>query len=80
MSITPTSLAECSIYLSYCICYYLQIVTPTLSNVLLQISSLFLCLVMQHSGQGDLSSVIKEKRQKSEKIPDMVKSTDEASG
>ncbi|NWR63539.1 STKL1 protein, partial [Bucorvus abyssinicus] len=37
-----------------------------------EISSLFLCLVMQHSGQGDLSSVIKEKRQKSEKIPDMV--------
>ncbi|XP_069626952.1 serine/threonine kinase-like domain-containing protein STKLD1 isoform X2 [Haliaeetus albicilla] len=37
-----------------------------------EISSLFLCLVMQHSGQGDLSSVIKEKRQKSEKIADMV--------
>ncbi|NWW88785.1 STKL1 protein, partial [Rhynochetos jubatus] len=37
-----------------------------------EISSLFLCLVMQHSGQGDLSSVIKEKRQKSEKITDMV--------
>ncbi|NXW62400.1 STKL1 protein, partial [Eurystomus gularis] len=35
-----------------------------------EISSLFLCLVMQHSGQGDLSSVIKEKRQKSEKITD----------
>ncbi|XP_074911821.1 serine/threonine kinase-like domain-containing protein STKLD1 isoform X9 [Buteo buteo] len=37
-----------------------------------EISSLFLCLVMQYSGQGDLSSVIKEKRQKSEKIADMV--------
>ncbi|XP_009567914.2 serine/threonine kinase-like domain-containing protein STKLD1 [Cuculus canorus] len=37
-----------------------------------EISSLFLCLVMQHLGQGDLSSVIKEKRQKSEKITDMV--------
>ncbi|KAM6047159.1 serine/threonine kinase-like domain-containing protein STKLD1 isoform 3-T3 [Theristicus caerulescens] len=37
-----------------------------------EISSLFLCLVMQHSGQGDLSSVIKEKRQKSEKITDVV--------
>ncbi|NXP02921.1 STKL1 protein, partial [Thinocorus orbignyianus] len=37
-----------------------------------EISSLFLCLVMQHSGQGDLSSVIQEKRQKSEKITDMV--------
>ncbi|KFQ17087.1 putative inactive protein kinase-like SgK071, partial [Merops nubicus] len=37
-----------------------------------EISSVFLCLVMQHSGQGDLSSVIKEKRQKSEKITDMV--------
>ncbi|KFO87615.1 putative inactive protein kinase-like SgK071, partial [Buceros rhinoceros silvestris] len=37
-----------------------------------EISSLFLCLVMQHSGQENLSSVIKEKRQKSEKIPDMV--------
>ncbi|NXW86187.1 STKL1 protein, partial [Alopecoenas beccarii] len=37
-----------------------------------EISSLFLCLVMQHSGQGDLSSVIKEKRQKSEKITEMV--------
>ncbi|XP_065504457.1 serine/threonine kinase-like domain-containing protein STKLD1 [Caloenas nicobarica] len=37
-----------------------------------EISSLFLCLVMQHSGHGDLSSVIKEKRRKSEKITDMV--------
>ncbi|KFV06433.1 putative inactive protein kinase-like SgK071, partial [Tauraco erythrolophus] len=37
-----------------------------------EISSLFLCLVMQHSGQGDLSSLIEEKRQKSEKITDMV--------
>ncbi|XP_059684815.1 serine/threonine kinase-like domain-containing protein STKLD1 [Gavia stellata] len=37
-----------------------------------EMSSLFLCLVMQHSGQGDLSSVIKEKRQKSEKITDVV--------
>ncbi|NXQ93119.1 STKL1 protein, partial [Sagittarius serpentarius] len=37
-----------------------------------EISSLFFCLVMQYSGQGDLSSVIKLKRQKSEKIADMV--------
>ncbi|NWI62332.1 STKL1 protein, partial [Todus mexicanus] len=37
-----------------------------------KISSLFLCLVMQHSGQGDLSSVINEKRKNSEKITDMV--------
>ncbi|NWR91196.1 STKL1 protein, partial [Furnarius figulus] len=37
-----------------------------------KISSLLLCLVMQHSGQGDLSALIKEKRQKSEKISDMV--------
>ncbi|XP_028940596.1 serine/threonine kinase-like domain-containing protein STKLD1 [Antrostomus carolinensis] len=37
-----------------------------------EISSVFLCLVMQHLGHGDLSSVIKEKRQKSEKITDMV--------
>ncbi|NXF09692.1 STKL1 protein, partial [Smithornis capensis] len=37
-----------------------------------KISSLFLCLVMQHSGQGDLSALIKKKRQNSEKIPDMV--------
>ncbi|NXK43969.1 STKL1 protein, partial [Chauna torquata] len=37
-----------------------------------EISSLFLCLVMQHSGQIDLSSLIKTKRQKSEKIADMV--------
>ncbi|XP_058709263.1 serine/threonine kinase-like domain-containing protein STKLD1 isoform X2 [Poecile atricapillus] len=37
-----------------------------------EVSSLFLCLVMQHSGQGDLSALIKEKRQKSEKITDMV--------
>ncbi|NXY23786.1 STKL1 protein, partial [Atrichornis clamosus] len=37
-----------------------------------EVSSLFLCLVMQHSGQRDLSAVIKEKRQKSEKITDMV--------
>ncbi|NXG91565.1 STKL1 protein, partial [Stercorarius parasiticus] len=37
-----------------------------------EMSSLFLCLVMQHSGHGDLASVIKEKRQKSEKITDMV--------
>ncbi|XP_075295756.1 serine/threonine kinase-like domain-containing protein STKLD1 isoform X2 [Opisthocomus hoazin] len=37
-----------------------------------EVSSLFLCLVMQHSGQGDLSSVIKKKRQKSQKITDMV--------
>ncbi|XP_068887619.1 serine/threonine kinase-like domain-containing protein STKLD1 isoform X3 [Aphelocoma coerulescens] len=37
-----------------------------------EVSSLFLCLVMQHSGQGDLSGLIEEKRQKSEKITDMV--------
>ncbi|NWV38978.1 STKL1 protein, partial [Grantiella picta] len=37
-----------------------------------EVSSLFLCLVMQHSGQGDLSALIKEKRQKSEKIEDRV--------
>ncbi|XP_027742909.1 serine/threonine kinase-like domain-containing protein STKLD1 isoform X4 [Empidonax traillii] len=37
-----------------------------------EVSSLFLCLVMQHSGQGDLSALIKEKRQKSEKITDTV--------
>ncbi|XP_031412082.1 serine/threonine kinase-like domain-containing protein STKLD1 isoform X2 [Meleagris gallopavo] len=37
-----------------------------------EISSLFLCLVMQHSGQVDLSSLIKTKRQKPEKIADMV--------
>ncbi|NXH88254.1 STKL1 protein, partial [Edolisoma coerulescens] len=37
-----------------------------------KVSSLFLCLVMHHSGQGDLSALIKEKRQKSEKITDMV--------
>ncbi|XP_014798239.1 PREDICTED: serine/threonine kinase-like domain-containing protein STKLD1 [Calidris pugnax] len=37
-----------------------------------KISSLFLCLVMQHLGQRDLSSVIEEKRQKAEKITDMV--------
>ncbi|NWV22989.1 STKL1 protein, partial [Origma solitaria] len=37
-----------------------------------EVSSLFLCLVMQHSGQGDLSALIKEKREKSEKIRDRV--------
>ncbi|KAK2535362.1 Stkld1 [Columba guinea] len=37
-----------------------------------EISSLFLCLVMEHSGQGDLSAVIKEKKHKSEKITDTV--------
>ncbi|NXM75548.1 STKL1 protein, partial [Serilophus lunatus] len=37
-----------------------------------KISSLFLCLVMQHWGQGDLSALIKEKRQNSEKITDTV--------
>ncbi|NXF76754.1 STKL1 protein, partial [Sclerurus mexicanus] len=37
-----------------------------------KISSVVLCLVMQHSGRGDLSALIKEKRQKSEKITDMV--------
>uniref|UniRef100_A0A8V1ALV2 non-specific serine/threonine protein kinase n=1 Tax=Gallus gallus TaxID=9031 RepID=A0A8V1ALV2_CHICK len=37
-----------------------------------EISSLYLCLVMQHSGQVDLSSLIKTKRQKPEKIADVV--------
>ncbi|NXS78930.1 STKL1 protein, partial [Erpornis zantholeuca] len=37
-----------------------------------EVSSLFLCLVMQHLGQGDLSALIKEKRQKSEKITVVV--------
>ncbi|NWI55594.1 STKL1 protein, partial [Calyptomena viridis] len=37
-----------------------------------EVSSLFLCLVMQHSGQGDLSALIKGKRQNSEKITDWV--------
>ncbi|NXK93675.1 STKL1 protein, partial [Formicarius rufipectus] len=37
-----------------------------------KISTLFLCLVMEHSGQRDLSALIEEKRQKSEKIRDMV--------
>ncbi|NWV61369.1 STKL1 protein, partial [Malurus elegans] len=37
-----------------------------------EVASLFLCLVMQHSGQGDLLALIKEKRQKSEKITAMV--------
>ncbi|NXK60734.1 STKL1 protein, partial [Sylvietta virens] len=37
-----------------------------------KVSSLFLCLVMQHSGQGDLSALIKEKREKSEHIRYMV--------
>ncbi|RMB93375.1 hypothetical protein DUI87_30070 [Hirundo rustica rustica] len=37
-----------------------------------EVPSLFLCLVMQHSGQGDLSALIEEKRQKSEKIRDTV--------
>ncbi|NXL94530.1 STKL1 protein, partial [Alectura lathami] len=37
-----------------------------------EVSSLFLCLVMQHSGQVDLSSLIKTKRQKPEKVADMV--------
>ncbi|KAJ7395913.1 hypothetical protein BTVI_149958 [Pitangus sulphuratus] len=40
------------------------------NEALKEVSSLFLCLVMQHSGQGDLSALIKEKRQKSEKITD----------
>lgn len=44
-----------------------------------EISSLYLCLVMQHSGQVDLSSLIKTKRQKPEKIADVVKCTEEAS-
>ncbi|XP_052525558.1 serine/threonine kinase-like domain-containing protein STKLD1 isoform X3 [Tympanuchus pallidicinctus] len=42
------------------------------NEALKEISSLFLCLVMQHSGQVDLSSLIKTKRQKPEKIADMV--------
>ncbi|NXG54706.1 STKL1 protein, partial [Hemiprocne comata] len=50
------------------ICAYMELFM-TWDN---EISSLFLCLVMQHSGTGDLSSLIKEKRQKSEKITDMV--------
>nr|XP_030142216.3 serine/threonine kinase-like domain-containing protein STKLD1 isoform X1 [Taeniopygia guttata] len=50
------------------ICAYKELFL-TWSN---EVSSLFLCLVMQHSGQGDLSALIKEKRQKSEKITDMV--------
>lgn len=66
------------VYLSFWICYYLQTIRQSWCNVLLQISSLFLCLVMQHSGQEDLSSLIKTKRQKSEKIADMVKRTKEA--
>ncbi|XP_063031076.1 serine/threonine kinase-like domain-containing protein STKLD1 [Melospiza melodia melodia] len=37
-----------------------------------EVSSLFLCLVMQHSGQGDLSALIREKRENSEKISTMV--------
>ncbi|XP_060106634.1 serine/threonine kinase-like domain-containing protein STKLD1 [Heteronotia binoei] len=36
------------------------------------ISSLFLCLVMHHSDQGDLSGLIKAKRQKCEQIQDWV--------
>lgn len=81
MNITPPPVWPSALfYLSYWICYYLQTIRQFWCNVLLQISSLFLCLVMQHSGQGDLSSVIKEKRQKSEKITDTVKSTEEASG
>ncbi|XP_038601404.1 serine/threonine kinase-like domain-containing protein STKLD1 [Tachyglossus aculeatus] len=39
-----------------------------------KISSLFLCLVMQHSGKGDLSELIEAKRQKKQKIePQVVK-------
>lgn len=45
-----------------------------------EISSLYLCLVMQHSGQVDLSSLIKTKRQKPEKIADVVKCAAEVSG
>ncbi|XP_039362132.1 serine/threonine kinase-like domain-containing protein STKLD1 isoform X3 [Mauremys reevesii] len=37
-----------------------------------KISSLFLCLVMQHSSQGDLSSLIKAKRKKREKVEEMM--------
>ncbi|NXQ17327.1 STKL1 protein, partial [Peucedramus taeniatus] len=50
------------------ICTYKELFL-TWSN---EVSSLFLCLVMQHSGQGDLSALIREKRQKSEKITNMV--------
>lgn len=65
-------------YLSYWICHYLQAISQSWCDALLQISSLFLCLVMQHSGQVDLSSLIKTKRQKPEKIADMVNCTEEA--
>ncbi|XP_077162861.1 serine/threonine kinase-like domain-containing protein STKLD1 isoform X2 [Paroedura picta] len=37
-----------------------------------KISSLFLCLVMHHSDQGDLSTLVMAKRQKYENIPDWV--------
>ncbi|NXN95822.1 STKL1 protein, partial [Rhinopomastus cyanomelas] len=37
-----------------------------------EMSSILLCLVMHHSGHRDLSSLIKEKRQKSEKIANKV--------
>ncbi|KFU90571.1 putative protein kinase-like SgK071, partial [Chaetura pelagica] len=50
------------------ICAYMELFM-TWDN---EISSLFLCLVMQHMGTGDLSSLIEEKRQKSEKINYMV--------
>ncbi|XP_051492770.1 serine/threonine kinase-like domain-containing protein STKLD1 isoform X4 [Apus apus] len=50
------------------ICAYMELFI-TWDN---EISSLFLCLVMQHSGTGDLSSLIEEKRQKREKINYMV--------
>ncbi|XP_066466984.1 serine/threonine kinase-like domain-containing protein STKLD1 [Tiliqua scincoides] len=37
-----------------------------------KISSVFLCLVMPHSNRGDLSSLIKARRQQCEKFPDLV--------
>ncbi|XP_074871959.1 serine/threonine kinase-like domain-containing protein STKLD1 [Carettochelys insculpta] len=37
-----------------------------------KISSVFLCLVMQHSSQGDLSSLIKAKRKERKKVEDTV--------
>ncbi|XP_039362133.1 serine/threonine kinase-like domain-containing protein STKLD1 isoform X4 [Mauremys reevesii] len=42
------------------------------NDALKEISSLFLCLVMQHSSQGDLSSLIKAKRKKREKVEEMM--------
>ncbi|XP_053230054.1 serine/threonine kinase-like domain-containing protein STKLD1 isoform X4 [Podarcis raffonei] len=45
---------------------------PEFNETCSQISSLFLCLVMRYSDQGDLSSLIKAKRQKPEKIKKKV--------